>query len=714
MSVIQKIRDKYARVAVIAIALALLGFILMDALVGRSSLFRGGPSNNIGVVNGKSIGITDFNNKLTAQENFMAQQGYGQPGEALRQQALNAVWDQEVSRILLEEEKKKLGLQISNKELDDIVFGVNASEDFKKQFVDPATGQYSPSLAKRQINEMKRKGTQEQKLNFENYLDQLEFQRLNDKFNSLLTNSANFPRWKIEKENTDAGLLGKISLVREVYSSIPDSLVKISDKEISDYVSKHKDDYKQEESRAISYVSFNASPSAADSADAMNKALALKEQLAAATDIKQFLASEGARYYGGYISGKTIQIPVKDSIFRLPVGSIYGPYLDGGNYMVAKLIGVRPVADTVTVRHILIGLQQQDPQTGQAIQVRDSATAYKIADSVRLAIANGSNFDTLVNKLSDDQGSKSKGGVYENVTSGQMVHEFNDFIITNPVGAKGVVSTEFGAHYIEIMSQKGSSTGYNIAYVGRPIIASNETDNAANNAANEFAGDSRDQKSFDANYEKTLKPKGIQKAVAVDIKPTSFEIPGVGVSRTLVRNIYDAKKGQVLQPERVGDAYIVALVTEVNEEGTPTVEKVRASVEPLLRNKKKAEIIKQKIGKVTTLEAAASALGKPIQTIDSLRMTGRSNSQELGYEPRVSGAAFNPSNRGKVVPEALEGVSGLYVIRVDNVTATQVPGANVAEQRNSLYQQAKQAGAYGTIQALRSAATIKDRRAERY
>jgi peptidyl-prolyl cis-trans isomerase D len=226
-------------------------------------------------------------------------------------------------------------------------------------------------------------------------------------------------------------------------------------------------------------------------------------------------------------------------------------------------------------------------------------------------------------------------------------------------------------------------------------------------------------KSFDANYEKTLKPKGILKGVAPDISPMTAYVQGLGASRTFVKNLYKAKRGEVLQPERIGDNYVVAVVTEINEEGTQSVAKARAGVEPLLRNKKKADQIKQKIGKPTTLEAAATALGKQIEIVDSLRMSGTSVSPSFRNEPRITGASFNPANRGKVVPEALEGIQGVYVIRVENVTATALANANVAEQRKGMYQQMKQfvenqqSPAY-PANALKKAATIKDTRAAHY
>ncbi len=439
------------------------------------------------------------------------------------------------------------------------------------------------------------------------------------------------------------------------------------------------------------------------------------------TNMEQFLAGEGAsNYYNGYINGKTIQIAAKDSIFNTPVGKIYGPYLDGNNYVLAKVEGARQMPDTVKLRHILVATIQRDPQSGQSYPVRDSATARKRADSIQTAIRNGSNFDSLVVSLSDDPGSKDKGGVYENVPSGQMVAAFNDFIFLNPVGSKGIVKTEFGYHYIEVLSQKGGGVGYKIAYLPKEIIASQETDNKAQNEANTFAGDSRDIKSFDETFEKNWKPKGYVKGVGTDIKRLGGNVPGLGFSRSFVRNIYDAKGGEVLKPERIDDNYVVAVVVEVLKEGTQSVAKARLQVEPLLRNRKKATLLKQKVGKVTTLEAASAAWNNaPIEVADSVRMSSRSGATALSFEPRITGAAFNPANKGKVVPEVLEGNSGVYVIRVDEVSATPVTEGNVADKRKILSDQGKQmtgnpqAPAY-PVNALRKAAKITDKRSDRY
>ena len=704
MSIIQDIRDKYAKLTVVLVALALLGFILTDYFAGKSRM-SGNVSQTIGSVNGNSISFEEFNQKVLQAEENLKGQGYPQ-GAALSQQALEQAWNQEVGQLLLKAELEELGIEIGKKELSDLLYGAGAPQDLQNQFRDPKTGVFNPTLAKQNIDQALKSGTPEQKASIANYIDALANMRMADKYLSLFANSINYPRWFVEKQSAENSQLARISFVRELYTSIPDSTVKVSDDEIKAYINKNKTQFKQQASRAIQFVAFSASPSSADSAAAYSTLINQKDRFASTENLELFLAGEGAQYYNGYINGKAIQQPVKDSLFKLAPGATFGPYLDANKYVIARMVGSVRMPDTVNARHILISTQS-----------RDSATAYNLCDSIQKAIAGGSNFDSLTAKFSDDPGSKNTGGKYENVSSGQMVAPFNDFIFLKPTGAKGIVKTDFGFHYIEILSQKGGGSGYKIAYLPQEIVASQETDNLALNKANEFAGDSKDLKSFNDNYEKKLKALGVVKSVATDITPVSYEARGVGASRSFVRAIYEASKGEVLKPERVDNNYIVAVVTEVNEEGTASVESARLSVDPILRNKKKAELLRKKVGAVTTLEAAATALGgKQVEVSDSIRFTG---SLPFGYEPRVAGAAFNSANKGKVVPAVIEGLSGVFVIRVDNLGSTPVLDGDVVTQRESRYQQAKQASSNqyspnNPVSILRNAATIKDRRQERY
>ncbi|WP_315819070.1 peptidylprolyl isomerase [Paraflavitalea speifideaquila] len=266
------------------------------------------------------------------------------------------------------------------------------------------------------------------------------------------------------------------------------------------------------------------------------------------------------------------------------MGGIYGPYLDGNSYTLARIVSERQWPDSVKVRHILVSTHQRDQRTGEMQPVRFDSTAKRIVDSVELAIRGGANFDSLCAKYSDD-GNREQGGVYDGIVTGRMTANFNDFIFGKPAGSKGVVKTEFGYHYVEIISQKGSSPAYNIAYFSQPVYPSEATTNAAQQQAASFAAESQSRQQFEDN----IKKKNLTKFNAYDIQPLESNIPGLGASRDLVKWIYnEAKLGDVaVHPFFIGDKYIVPVLVNSYEKGTMPVERARPLVEYKIRNRKR-------------------------------------------------------------------------------------------------------------------------------
>lgn len=334
MSVIQSIRDKYARVAVVAIVLALLGFILMDAFTGRSNIF-GGNSTTLGTINGKKVDYITFAQRVRAQEEQAQSQGY-EMNDATRQQLIESVWNDEVNRTLLQDEFEELGITVGRKEVNDMLFGNNPPADLKQNFTDPKTGIYNPLQVQQYFNELKKNGTPEQKAQMNQYLESLEYQRKVEKYTSLLANSVYFPKWFLEKQNVDNSLLGRVAYVGVPYTTISDSTVKVSDDEIEDYINDHKSEFEQkEETRSISYVTFSAAPTAVDSVAVLTGIQNLKQQFATAPDPAAFNAQQGSaiEFLDSYLAQSKIQVPNKDSILALPKGGVYGPYLDANNYV---------------------------------------------------------------------------------------------------------------------------------------------------------------------------------------------------------------------------------------------------------------------------------------------------------------------------------------------------------------------------------------------
>ena len=716
MSIIQGIREKAVWLVSGLIALSLVGFLLMDA---RSSRFFGGHDTVVGEINGQKIEYTAFDQQVNLQEDQYKQRGYP-TNDAMMQNIRDNVWKQMIEDAVLSSDYADLGLDVSDREVNDMLVGPNAIQDVKQAFTDPKTGIFDSQAAAAQINQLRniyKAGPKKNADNrqyeaarrfFEESLPQLIKMRLREKYTALLTNSAYVPKWMIEKMNADNSQLASVSYVNTPYFTVPDSSVKISDAEIQEYIDAHKDRFKQEESRSIAYVTFDASPSSGDSLKLRQQLDSMKKEFASTNDVEGYLGRMGTEspYFDGYIGKSRIQVPFKDSILAEPKGGVYGPYLDAGNYVIAKVIDEKTLPDSVRARHILVATI--NPQTHQP--VREDSVAKKLIDSIANVMEHGGNWDSVALKVSDDGGSKTKGGDLGYFTNDAMIKEFSDFCFNGKKGEKKIVKTAIGYHYIEILDQKNFEPAYKIAYISKKIETSPETDQNASGLASQFAGESRDAKAFDDDVAKYH----LQKLLGPDITPTETNIPGLGANRQLVRWAYDATLGNVSEPFPVGDKYVVALLTEINKEGTMSPAKARNQIEPILRNKKKAEEIIKKIGNPASLDAAATAAGSPVQHADSVLFVRSTLSATSGQEGKVVGASFDKSLVGKPISPGIPGNSGVYFIKVDNVSAMSNPNADVTQQRFMMEQQMRSMVTYGITQSLQKLATVKDYRAKFY
>ncbi len=705
MSVIQKIRDKYAALVIGVIALSLIGFILMDAFVGRGRSM-GNANGSIGKVNGEKIERNDFEKKINVQTAMYGAQA------PQREQLINTVWDQTVDEIVMDQEYKKVGLQFTDKELNDVLFGANPPQWLSQQFTDPQTGQFNANQAKQYFAQIKK---QKNNPNLEMinaaYIQPTIDQALRMKYMALLGNSSYVPKWMAERTLADQDAVARFSYVSVPYTRINDSSVKVTDDDIKNYIQKHKESFKQDEAvRSVSYVVFNASPSAQDSAKVLAQVNSLKNDFADAQDPETYLArvSTETPYFNGYTLVSKLQVPNADTIKKMAAGEVYGPYIDGANYTLAKMIDKRTMPDSVKVRHILIKTAEKGQPT-----LPDSIAKKRI-DSIATAAQSGADFNALVQKYSDDQGSRNTKGEYD-FTSSQFPNlskEFAEVAFYGKAGDKKVVKVENqaynGYHYIEVIDQKKIEPAYKIAYLSRPIEASQETINTANNAASQFAASSRNKKQFDDNAAKQHLPE----LSAPDLKQNDFQVPGLGESRQFIRWIFENKTGDVSEPYEIGDKYIVAVVTGESDKGLMNVAKARPIAEPLIVNEKKAQQIISLKFKGGTLEQIAQSAGVSVLHADSVGFA-QPFIPNIGNEPKIVGVAFNKSLQGKV-SEAIAGNTGVFVMKDESVIALPNTNMNAQQLRKQLEMQQKQMGGYRSIEALKKAANIKDNRFDFY
>ena len=709
MSIIQTIRDKGAAIVIGVIALSLIGFLLMDAKSGGASLFGGGNSKTIGVVNGEEIEIDEFNAKVKDAE---AQ--YPNTNGGIRQQIMQSVWDQLVAERIVASEFEKLGLAFTPKEMSATMFSDEAPQQLKQAFTDPQTGQYDVVKAQQWWNQTRKGKDDEQKRAvYSQVIDPMRLNSLYTKYTSMIAASIYTPAWMGAKENEDENSFATISYTAIPYTVINDSAVKVTDDDIENYLEKNRLRYKQEAGRMVSYVTFNASPNAKDSADVRNLLETLKPSFAADTNAKSFLARNTStiNFFDGYVSKAKMQMPNKDTIINLPEGKVYGPYLDAGNYVLAKKLATKVLPDSIKCRHILLGTN--NPQTGAAL-MPDSIAKQKV-DSIAAAINAGADFTALEEKYSTDEAAKKDKGVMtfdiSTIQSEGFAKEFADFLLNEKGETKKVVKTQFGWHYIEILEKKNPQPAYKVAYMAKEIVPSDETINAANAAATKLSGQARDLKTFD----QYIKQNGLSKVdVPSVVKENDAQLGGLQDARSIVKWAFDAKEGEVSEPFSVGNQFVVAVVDRKVKEGLPDAKTARPLVEALVRNKKKAEEIKKKIGNNPTLEAAAAAYQRQVLTTgaDSTLTFNTVIINGVGNEPKVAGASFNKDYQTKVSP-AIEGNTGVFLIKVNSIhTRPQAPAAIVQQQRNMRQGQLMQAALGKSFEALKKAADIKDKRSK--
>jgi peptidyl-prolyl cis-trans isomerase D len=709
MSIIQNIRDKAAWIIIGAIALALIAFIVQDAFQNQS-IFQSNPTT-LGTVAGKKIDAASFEERFKQTEAQYTSQGYPM-NENMRQNIREALWNEYVEDAIMSKRYEDLGIYTSDKELSDILFGANPPQELRQQFTDPNTGIYDANAANQQIQALrKQKNTPMYKSFFEQYVPGLKKGRQKEKYLAMLANSTYVPRWMVEKSNADNSQKSAISFVNIPYSTISDSAVKVTDEEIATYVNNHKTDYKQEKSRGIEYVTFNAAPSKADSTEVYNQVVSLKNEFASAEDPAAFLvrSSSETPYYDGFVLKSKMQVAAADTIQKLKENEIYGPYLDGGNYVLAKMIAKRNVPDSVKSRHILIKFSDR------GTPVLEDSVAKKRIDSVVNAIRNGANFDSMVVKYSDDVGSKDKKGEYEfsSLQIGNLSKEFADVVFYGAVGDKKTVRVENaqygGYHYIEVLSQKNFEPAFKVAYLTKAIVTSDATDNAAMGLASQFAAESRNKKKFEENAKK----RNLNRFTAADIKQLESNIQGLGESRELVKWMYEADPGDVAdRPYLVGDKYVVPVLTQVAEEGVMSAQKARPMVEFIIRNEKKAAQIIGKIGSANTLEAISKAVNQPVSQSDSVLFSSP-YIPNVGQELKLVGASFNKKYQTKA-SEPIPGNGGVFVLKINNISAVANPDFDAAQQQASLQQMQERSisNPQALLEILKKTVKIKDNRAK--
>ena len=704
MAILSKIRQR-SLLLILIIALALFSFVLADVI--KNGGFSGG-SNNIGSVNGTKFEQQEFMNKVANVQKQQQQQGQ----QASDTQALNSVWDQEVKKAILTEQYEKIGLLLGKEQLMSVIKN-DPQLSQSPQFLN-AAGKFDEKKFAEYINSLQSAPDKAQWNQWKAYEVQIEDFAKEQMYNTLMKSSVYTTKaeakLKYERDNNKVDF----DYVALAFSTVSDEQVKVTDEEIIAYMKKNAKKFKSDNTRSLEYVLVENKPSAADEAvmkskidgyvngktEMVNGVSTTIPSFASATNLADYVnkySDPSAKFDSTYVAKKDINPQFAEQIYGLASGQVFGPYTDGA-YSKLTRVAARKSGATAKVSHILVAYKGAS-QAAPTIKLTKEEAKAKANDLLAQVNANPSSIAMLAMINSDDQGSKQNGGVYDNVAPKQMVKPFDDFLFNNPVGKTGVVETDYGFH---VMKVDGKNDAVLLATVALKIQPSEQTEDVNYNKALKVESDATSN-----GLEKAAKTAGLKIAPVTSVKAYDENVAALGLQRQIITwsfndntNINDVKRFDIAN---VGFA-IVKLKSK-NDNGLLPLELAKQSVEPLIKNEKKAAILKKKMTGAT-LEAVSKTTGSTISPAVGASMASPVI-PNLGYEPKVVGAALGLAT-GKT-SKVIEGNSGIFMVKTKVLTKAPTV-ADYKTQTDQINQQTKGSASYRIIQSLKDKAKIEDNR----
>jgi len=697
MAVIGRIR-KHAGLLVGCVGFSLVAFILGDLLTSNRS-FISGQGNEVAIIGGTKINIRDFETRVQAlEENYKLNSKTETVDQNTLDQLREQAWNQLVNEEVMGRQYKKLGITVSTDELFDMVQGKNIHPQIREAFKDPKTGAFSPAnvinFLKTMDNDQTGK-TRAQWLNFENAMRE---ERISQKYNDLVKQGLYVTTAEAKLNYEATNRFASVRYVMVNYNTIPDSLAKPSDSELEKYYNEHKTTYKQEASRKVDFVVFSVVPSESDKREVLEAISKELDAFRAATDDSLYVALNGDTKPDDTYHKKGTLSPNIDSImFSAPVGTVVGPYEEGGSYKLAKVSAIRQLPDSVKARHILLKVEKPE----------DKDMVMAQADSLRKLIKSGVKFESLV-YLSTDQGSAVKGGDLGWFQQGMMVKPFNDACFEGKKGDLTVVQSDFGVHLIEILDQGKTQPVVKVAILERKVEPSSKTYQAVFSKANEFAGKNNTGDLFD----KAATEQNLGKRTADNMKETDKNLPGVENARELVRWAYKAQKNEVSKAFEMDNKFVVGHLVEIKEKGYATMEQVKAQVEAEARRIKKFEMLSEKINAAGTsnLDGLASKLNAAVMTAENISFSSP-YIQNVGSEPELVGNIFSLKKGETSKP--VKGNAGVFVVTVVDLREP-APTKDYSASKKQLEQTMQQRAQYEVFNALKEMSNISDNRGRFY
>lgn len=665
MAALEKIRSKGV------ILISILGFALFAFIA--EELFRSCESSRnesrqqVGEVLGDKVNVQDFQKLVDEYTNVIKMtQGRDNLTDDDLNQVKDVVWNTFVQTEIISKEASKLGLQVTDQELQNILNAGTNPMLLQTPFVNQQTGRFDANLLKKFLAEYKQAQTTNPQMaeqyqgiyNFWTFIEKsLRQQVLAQKYQSLLAGCLISNPVSAKMAYTDENQESNIQLASFAYSSINDNKVKISDADLKAKYEELKPRFKQyEETRSIKYVDYQVLPSASDRA-ALNKTVAgYVQSLKETADPVEIVRNSGSlvTYLGIPQTKAAFPTDIAARLDSMAVGSTSAPVEN-------------KLDNTINVVKLISKVQLPDSVQFRAIQVGGAtpADAAKTADSIFTALKSGAEFEAIAKKYGQT-GEKNwiTSNQYQNATSMDAdTKSYIESLNTLPVNEIKNLKLTQGNLILQITDRKAMTDKYVAAVIKKPIEFSKNTYSAAFNKFSQFVSESQTLEAMQKNASKY----GYKVQERMDIRNSEHYVAGIHGTREALKWIFETDENKVSQLYECGDNdhLLVLVMTKINKKGYRSLddENVKNYVKQEVLRDKKAEMLMAKVKGVNSI-SAAKAKGAQVSAVNQVTFAAPVFVQSTGMsEPALSGAVAATA-KGKFSSAAVKGNGGVYLFQV--------------------------------------------------
>lgn len=335
------------------------GFLLAETsgLLGRAPVTT---STAVASVNGEDILAVSWFNATQALE----QQATQQSGRSLslddRQRLKDQAFDELVDASLMRQEYKRRGIVVTDEEIADAARSSPPPQLLQSSELQ-TNGRFDPEKYQRYLASP---AARQEGLLFQleaYYRDAIPREKL---FQQVAADAyvSDARLWQMWRDTRDTAQTSYVAFRPE---ALPDTGIAVPDNEIADYYEKNKKDFERPARARVSVLAIPRAVSPADSAAVRNRILALRERIVKGEKFEDLAKTESADSTSGAAGGslgkgvKGRFVPqFEDAAYALNAGELSQPVLTPFGYHLIKVDEKK--GDTISVRHILLRIQQSD------------------------------------------------------------------------------------------------------------------------------------------------------------------------------------------------------------------------------------------------------------------------------------------------------------------------------------------------------------------